>query len=121
MKCYHRDVRLPAEVLARASKRVALKYSHHALRAIVDDRYSRKYGVPQNLPRHNQAFEIKAEQVIEVYVDDAAQVEKVLVRAPVDSKRDICMVIDSRGLVRTVWQNEAGDLHGTLDRSKYVA
>ncbi len=103
---------MPKQVKAIVPKGMtALAYSSHAQQAASDDRYGHI-----TLP---QAIDFQAAQLIEI--DDIEN--KVLVRAKLDDKRDICIAAIPNGktwLVKTVWINLSTDKHRTLDKSKYA-
>lgn len=123
---YHADLGLPDEAgNAWTFKEWKLAYSRHALQAALTDRY----GTPKRLPKtiqftHSHIFEI------EVY---DGKVTKVCVRIPSGEcdfegplrNMDLCLVLrpsvrpDTLNVI-TVWFNERGDTHQTLDASKYT-
>lgn len=94
------------------------KYTNHALRSCLDDRYGQFVPPP--------VFNVKLADVVEVEVTNGC-LSKVVVRIPCASRPgfDLVAALCNPGnvfvTVKTCWLNEAGDKHATLDRSKYVA
>ena len=59
-------------------------------------------------------------EVFEVDVTPIGEVVKVAARVPYDMSHDLCVVVDPRdGTLITVWANETGDEHESLDASRY--
>lgn len=112
MDLYHADIRLPD--YDRPPYHVDLKWSRHAERARLTDRY----GVIPSFSYLN----FDACEVIEVGMENDV-VRHFLLRIPMD-ERDIVIALapvsSSKFIVKTVWYNLKSDKHYTLDRSKYV-
>jgi len=110
---YHSQLGIPES--ARTSfGAFLLEYSQHAMQAAQNDRY----GVA-SLPKFLDTTSPEC-QVIEVETDDTGKTTKVVYRIPYDGEKDLVLaVIPARRFVKTVWFNERGDLHNTLDESKY--
>lgn len=109
---FHAEVFMPASY-ARPIHEGELKYGKHALSEATVDRYGY---IP--LP---QSFTAAQAQLIEAEVDASTnEVVKQVWRQKLDAERDIVLVINRGGFVRTVWVNLRKDKHHTLNRSKYV-
>ncbi len=117
---YHKDVFLPRKIRnAVPSKVVKPTYTQHAIRAANTDRYG-KLPLPD-------AIDLSKATLIEVEKYNAGIV-KIVVRVNISEKIDLCLaiipanVIDGGNcwMVKTVWANETGDCHNTLDSSRYV-
>lgn len=111
---YHRDLGFPAVVETLFGKRLTFRFTHHARRACLTDRY----GVitpPATLV-------IEKGQIIEADTDRTA-IYKILLRVPHTAEFDLCMAIlpnvGGESLVKTCWLNRVTDRHFTLDKSKY--
>lgn len=107
---YHVEIGLPASFVAPTGV-IHPVYSRHAQRAASDDRYG-NIDLPEMLPLH-------LGRVVEVgYIN--GRCSKILFRFRYDDSLDMCVVlIPGTWFVKTVWFNERGDLHGTLDRTRY--
>ncbi len=113
-RLYHKDIGFPkgANLPDGFSPVIRLRYGPHAMKAADDDRYGRL-----NLPA---VIDIRKGELFEIGVTGNT-VTKMAVRMPYDNKIDLILVFGPRdGFVRTVWANEKGDKHKTLDRAKYV-
>lgn len=107
---YHVDVYMPDAVYQEAALTLcklggAFFLSHHAQ----DRMREKKIVLPKLLPMGSLT-------IIEV---TGFPVIKMLVRFPFGEK-DIVMGLTTGGKVTTVYCNDRGDCHRTLDRSKYV-
>jgi len=110
-KLYHKELGFPSK-LRFPTGRIVLEYTRHALEEAQKDRYG-----TIKLPR---AIEMSACEVIEAEVVNGA-LNKILVRAPLDEERDICIALLPQSCkVKTVWVNVRADCHRTLDKSKYI-
>ncbi len=107
---YHKDLGFPKNMKFRPVD--GLIPSSHALRERDSDRYG-KFDIPTS-------FDPATWTVIEIEVTNGA-LNKVVARKPIDEKRDIVMVfLPLTRLIKTVWINEANDIHKTLDKSAYA-
>lgn len=106
---YHRDIGMP-ECWPVNGRWVDLKYSNHAKRACIRDRY----GVIPPLNR----VQIFLDQLVEVEIREGKLV-KLVARVRFNGVFDLILVLNPDGLVRTCWLNRVTDVHKTLDRSKY--
>lgn len=89
-----------------------LRYSAHALRESVSDKYG---GIELPTEFHSVGAElIEAEVLV-----GPMTVTKQVWRQTLDSERDLVLVIGEYGLVRTVWINLKRDKHRSLDASRY--
>lgn len=109
MKLYHYQVFMPKLNMPKGI--IDLEYGPHARRAAHTD----KYGYI-NLPHVINADKAK---VIEVEVNDNNQVSKIVYRTKLNTKLNLCIVMNPNGFVRTVWVNAANDQHKTLDTWRY--
>lgn len=107
---YHKDVFLPA--IFKASGFLRLRYSQHALRAAEDDRYG-KIQLPDVIQQEKLSL-----IEVEAY---GRQVLKRVYRTRLDEQRDIVLVVQPDGFVRTVWINLRTDKHGSLCRDRYAS
>lgn len=112
MALYHSEVYMPTH-LANPCHRGRLRYTKHALRAALDDRYGAIV-----LPTR---FVPEAAVLIETETDNCDQVQKQVWRIQLDEKRDLILVIMPTGWVKTVWSNLRTDHHNTLNRQRYVS
>lgn len=108
---WHADIRLP-DCAALPSHRVGLKWSDHAKRARMEDRYG---VIPMFTDIPLMPFD-----VVECETQDDVVV-KWVIRGHYDSDRDVVFVLIPGDVwfVKTVWYNLRSDTHATLDRSKY--
>ena len=111
MNIYHTEIGLPVW-FKKPSGFFRPKYGTHSRSEAARDRYGRV-----NLPTYINWADCN---IIEVYTE-GRRVEKVLVRMKYDGKRDLCLVVDCRCFVRTVWTNLATDTHKTLVRGRYCS
>lgn len=113
-KLYHKDIGFPkgANLPHGFSPVVRLRYGPHAREAANNDRYGRL-----ELP---QAIDIRKGELFEVGITGNT-VTKMGVRMPYSDRIDLIVVFSpADGFVRTVWANEKGDKHRTLDRTRYL-
>lgn len=113
-KLYHKDIGFPKGAnLPRGFQHVMkLRYGPHAIQAANTDRYG-KLDLPP-------AIDIRKGELFEVGLTGNT-VTKMAVRMPYDQHIDLIIVFSpADGFVRTVWANEKGDKHRTLDRSRYL-
>lgn len=114
---YHPKVFMPAWFKA-PQERVALKWSNHAVRAGMNDRYG-VIPVFKTLP-------LSQFEVVEIAAANN-ECTKLVVRGRFDNERDVVFVLippfepGRPYFVKTVWFNLNSDQHKTLDRSKYAA
>lgn len=109
MDLYHCEVGFPRWFKAPTNT-IRPRYGNHARFEAKVDLYGHI-----DLPK---TLDLSKMKVIEIGVEDG-RVAKILFRGPLDSTRDLCIVIQSDGVVRTVWVNLKTDKHRTLDRTKY--
>ena len=90
-----------------------LNYGNHAKVEALKDRYG-------SIPLPSE-INLELARIIEAEfnVQDNEVVKQVW-RQPLDEQRDIVLVVNRGGFVRTVWVNLRNDKHGTLDKSRYV-
>ena len=106
---FHKDVGLPQGV-ASPKAGMALSYGPHAKNAARDEGLTR---VPAILPNQYQ--------VIEMEVLRGTPLKWVL-RMPMkdDPYRDLVLVVQADGFVRTIWTNDKHDTHKTLKKGVYT-
>ena len=107
---FHSEVFMPAKFNARFE--TTLKYGRHAVEAASNDRYG-KVDLPAK-------FDSACATLVEVETDSDSKVLKKVYRVCLDATRDLVMVIQPDGFVRTVWVNLRTDKHRSLDRTRYV-
>jgi len=109
---FHSDVFMPARYKQPIFEG-ELKYGSHAKGAGKSDRYG-----SIELPR---VFDATKAQLIEVEYDESEdKIVKQVWRQPLDEARDVILVINPDGFVRTVWINMRKDKHRTLNAARYV-
>jgi hypothetical protein len=110
-KLYHYQLGFPIAV--NLPKRLKVRYSQHALRAMKDDRYG--------LVQLSEVLDLSAAKVIELELDANEAPIKIVIRLPLDAERDACLAIAVQGtlMVKTVWVNLRSDAHKTLNLSRY--
>lgn len=92
---------------------IKLKYSFHALKEAKSDKYG-YHGLPDVLDTEHA-------EVIEVETDSDGTPKKVLYRTSYTEDYDLCLVVlIEENFVKTVWLNEQGDLHESLNTKKYA-
>lgn len=109
MALYHKDVGFPGWY-ERPTYIVQLRYGTHAQQSADTDQLG-KVNLPDILPNTFEPIEI---EVI------GSGVNKTLYRGPYDHYRDLSLVVERNGFVRTIWFNHKKDTHNKLDTSKYV-
>lgn len=97
-----------------AGAQLPLRYSAHALREAINDRY----GV---LPAcaFPQTFQGAVWSLVEAETFNGI-LSKFVVRRVVDARRSLVLVIQVDGTVKTLWTNLNTDTHSTLDKSKFA-
>lgn len=113
MDLYHAEIRLP-DGFVPPTARVPLRWTNHADRARMDDRYG-------EIPRFRTAS-LGSLRVVEVGIENG-RIAKILFRGRMSATLDVCMVLipgTRAWTVKTVWINESKDSHGTLDRTRYI-
>lgn len=113
---FHREVFWPANQLTRwQGKQINFSFSRHALLACLNDRYGGIIPPKSIVFDANKAFELEI---------NGGRVEKIVVRLGYNATHDISISFipdgDGAGLVKTVWLNDKGDGHGTLNRKLYA-
>lgn len=106
---FHTEIGLPKWFKAPTCT-VTPRYGDHARFEAQVDRYG-KIQLPKTI-------DLSKFKVIEVGAE-GQRITKILFRGPLDSTRDLCIVLQPDGYARTVWVNLKTDKHRTLDRSKY--
>ena len=111
MKKYHADIHMPEDA-ANLSFAALVKYTRHARRSAVEDRYG-KIELPT-------VFDSRKARLIEAKYKDG-RVWRTLYRQPYNEDLDLNLVIepDTRTVV-TVWLNENTDTHATLNEEEYA-
>lgn len=108
---FHKDVGMPRSVATPIYTGV-LRYGHHARAEAKKDRYG-EIKLPEKI-NFDVAVLIEAE-----YDSDLERCVKQVWRQPLDERRDIVIVINPDGFVKTVWINLRSDKHRTLRRENY--
>ena len=109
MNLYHKDKRLPH--LSFAFTGFTPRYSHHAIEAAYNDKYSQIV-----LPDY---ISLDDSEIIEIGIEGRTIV-KVAIRQSYDNYYDVTYVFNpSTGVVITVWLNDKYDNHSTIDLSRY--
>lgn len=109
MALYHTEIGFPRWFKAPTFT-ITPKYGNHSRFEAQCDRYGHI-----ELPKTLNLAKMKP---IEVEVL-GNRVTKILFRGQLDATRDLCIVLNPDGFVRTCWVNLSTDTHRTLDRSKY--
>lgn len=116
MNRYHAEIGFPGNVDALFDRYFdsfeVVRYSRHAKRATVQDRY----GV---IPVVKSVRELSRENCFEL-VTEGSQIVKAVFRLESESF-DYCYSISCEGIVVTCWVNVKNDVHSTLDRTAYVS
>lgn len=105
------DLGFPAHLNLELPKVIKLTWTKHALMAAQEDRYG--------------AINITSElittgsKIVEIEVDKFGKVNKLVIRTSYDKSKDICHVLVSGGIVKTVWLNLKSDTHKTLNINNY--
>lgn len=116
LRLFHSEIYVPTG-LKPLQYTGELRYSRHAREEASSD----KYGLI-DLPGRVDA---ERAQLIEVEARDGplgkgSVVTKQVWRQPLDAGRDIVLVVQPDGFVRTVWVNLRSDTHKSLNRSRYM-
>lgn len=109
---YHKEVFAPQR-LFHSPGVLKLRYSVHAQNAAKNDRYG------DLTPYLMQELNFDDVELVEVEVIDGAIVKRV-VRTAITSTLSLVLVVQSDGLVRTVWGNLNKDKHNTLRTADFV-
>lgn len=107
---YHKSLGFP-RWFRKPAGTLTLRYSRHAKKAARNDRYG-----AIRLP---QVLDLSCGDVFEIETDRNTVV-KYCVRVRYCNKFDLTIVVNSDGLVRTVWLNDRQDRHRTLNASRYA-
>jgi hypothetical protein len=109
---YHTSIGFPSTFRAPVGE-FALAYTHHALRAALNDRYG-LIDLPASL-------RVSAARIIEIGHDNY-RTSKILYRLAYSDDLDLCIVVvpGVPMVVKTVWLQAKGDAHNTLDASRYA-
>lgn len=110
---YHPEIFMP-EWFTAPTERVTLKWSKHALRAGMNDRYG-VIPVFKSIP-------LSKFKVVEIAAADGV-CTKIVVRGRYDDERDVVFVLipgTHHHFVKTVWFNKRTDKHKTLKRERYA-
>lgn len=105
---YHKDVGLP-KTFTKPLPGLRLIYGNHAKQAMADE--ATYVPLPAALPAEFRIIEVEIMQ---------KQVLKWVLRVPTATERDLVMVVQPDGFVRTVWSNDKNDTHKTLKRHLYA-
>ena len=114
MKNYHKTIFFPASVNKLFGKSYFLKYTSHAIDAMVNDRYG--------TIRPARSVKIDAGNLVEVTLNDFGNVVKCLVRLAHDAANDVCLVLMpdfEQAIVKTAWLCRKDDNHATLEAGYY--
>ncbi len=114
---YHVNIGFPVGLRDKLPARpFGLWYTSHTRHAATDDRYG-TIGLPDGLDPRDK----KRVKVVEVKVNDAGEPYEVLYRVKYSATHDLCLVVMLHRdyMVKTVWLNERGDTHSTLDTLRY--
>lgn len=123
-KLYHRDVFMPPGCLTHLIDRQwNLAYTRHALTEGVSERLT-------HAPRSVRFIESEVIEIERGHINWRGQdvglfiTSKLVVRVPYDDRRDLVLTLrhfdDGAATVVTMWCNDKGDAHKTLDTSKYA-
>ena len=110
MKLYHCDLGFPSG-LYWPNGLYPLKFGVHAVQAADHDNI---YPLPAYV-------DTRKSTPIEIGIEDG-KIVKILYRIPLDNRKDLCIVVDTRRpvwYVITVWTNDRTDRHRTLNKSRY--
>jgi hypothetical protein len=106
---FHKDIGIPTGVSGPPAG-LRLTYSSHAKRAALDDRLTR---VPATLPAIFTVIEVEV-------VNKRPTKWVVRIPAAPNEQRDLILVVQPDGFVRTIWTNDKNDTHKTLKRWLYT-
>jgi L-ascorbate metabolism protein UlaG (beta-lactamase superfamily) len=110
---YHKDLYMPAGVLALEEKQVTFVVSEHAKKAALSDRHG-VLTIPENI-------RFDGKDVVEAEFE-GGKLKKLVVRIAYDAIRDAVYVFNvPDGLLKTVWLNLSTDGHATLKKELYKA
>ena len=110
---YHKDLYMPAGVLALEDREVTFIISEHAKKAALSDRNG-MLTIPEKI-------RFDGKDVVEAEFEDG-KLKKLVVRIAYDATRDAVYVFNvPDGLLRTVWLNLSTDRHATLKKELYKA
>ncbi len=115
---YHASVFLPKRIRGLLPQGVkSILYSEHAKRSMSDDRY----GIIPEFPY----LDFSRGKIIEVEHYASRGVQKIILRFPLDNKRDGVYALIPTGdkrvwFCKTCWINECADAHKTLDTTPYA-
>lgn len=111
---YHRDVYLPGALENRVlTYLVRLNGRYELTRHAAERAQEKGIALPTRIP-------VQKARVVEVTQLPCGEVYKFLIRfCSGDGCNDICMSLNPHGRVPTVWLNQKGDRHRTLNRSRY--
>lgn len=107
---------IPTELVARIARaNLPLKYTPHALREAIRDRYGVLPAAwfPQSFQGSSGGWDIVEAETLNGILS------KFVVRRVVDGTRSLVLVILVDGTVKTLWTNLNTDKHTTLDKSKF--
>lgn len=106
---------LCADVTRIALDGLPLKYTQHALREALNDRYGQLPS--RSFPTRFSMSDGWTLVECEAFFDH--KVDKFVVRKPVTPTKSLVMVIQRDGVVRTLWTNLNSDGHATLNKEKF--
>lgn len=108
---YHKDLYMPAGVLALEDREVTFIMSEHAKKAALSDRYG-VIAIPEKI-------RFDGKDVVEAEFE-GGKLKKLVVRLAYDARRDAVYVFNvADGLLRTAWLNRRNDFHATLKKELY--
>lgn len=115
MKRYHKEVSFPInsnELLERYfSSFENMRYTQHAKRATIKDRY----GIIPVVKKH----ELKSAYCFELVVESGRIIKAVFRVA--GTEYDYCYSVSCEGAIVTCWANDKNDSHATLDSTLYAS
>lgn len=102
------------EAMTAYLNKINWQYTRHCL----DQIKNRNINL-ENLLLYIRDYKLQAQEVFEVYINSAGQVDKICYRFKYTEDQDIIIVLGSNKQIITVWTNNKTDLHFTLDLSLY--
>jgi hypothetical protein len=115
VQLFHKDVGIPAPLKSGPPVGLRVNYGRHATESAQNDRYGNcLHLLPATTPAKFQLIEVEAQ---------GKTILKWVIRFPLaeGDKRDLIMVVQPDGFVRTVWINLHDDKHSTLKRHLYTS
>lgn len=106
-RLYHAALGIP-DAVTGPDAGAALRYTVHAFREAQHEHIETR--LPCTIPHGYQLIEVETL---------GQRPTKWTVRVPLDTERDLVLVIHHNYQVRTVWVNARTDQHDTLNRARY--